>query len=157
LNLDQYPLAVADLQKALKMNPNHADSCNELAWVYVTGPPEIRAPDRALALAQKATRMAPSNWIYRNTRGVVYYRLGQFDAAIDDLQRSIQDNKEGATADDLFFLAMAYHGLGNAAKAREYYDQAIRWCKQHTNLSPREKAEQSRFRAEAQTLLKVSP
>jgi tetratricopeptide (TPR) repeat protein len=156
-NLNQYPDAVADLKKALEIDPNLAAACNELAWVYVTGPAEVRDPDRALPLSEKAIRLTPTNGDYRNTRGVVFYRLGRFDAAVDDLQRAIQDNKGAATADDLFFLAMAYHRLGEDAKARDCYDQALRWWQDHGDLRPRQVAELTGFRAEAASLLGIRP
>jgi Tfp pilus assembly protein PilF len=154
-NLNEYPRAEADLLKALEMDSNNMAACNELAWVYVTGPAEIRSPERALPLAQKTVRKVPTNAAYRNTRGVVYYRLGQFDAAVEDLHRAIQDNKDGATADDLFFLAMSYHRLGDAVKARDCYDEAMHWWQDQGELTPRQIAELTSFRAEAAGLLGI--
>src|SRR5262249_60275181 len=105
---------------------------NELAWIYATGPAEARAPEKALPLAQKAVHLSPNTGNYRNTLGVVHYRLGQFEAAVDELQPAIQE----ANADDLFFLSMAYYHLGDAAKARDYYDQALRWWRSQKELTP---------------------
>jgi serine/threonine protein kinase/WD40 repeat protein/Flp pilus assembly protein TadD len=153
--IQEYPKAVADLRKALEMDPNCAQALNELAWIYVTGPAEARAPEKALPLAQKAVHLSPNSGNSRNTLGVVHYRLGQFEAAVDELQRAIQDNKGEATADDLFFLAMAYHHLGDAAKARDYYDQALRWWQAHGELTPFRITELTNFRAEADALLGI--
>jgi serine/threonine protein kinase/WD40 repeat protein/Tfp pilus assembly protein PilF len=151
----EYSKAIADLEKSLDMDPNHTLALNELAWIYVTGPAEVRSPENALPLAQKAVHLSPNSGNNRNTLGVIHYRLGQFEAAVDELQRAIQDNNGEATADDLFFLAMAHHHLGDAAKARDYYHQALRWWHSQKELTPFRVAELTNFRAEANTLLGI--
>jgi serine/threonine protein kinase/WD40 repeat protein/Flp pilus assembly protein TadD len=153
--LQDYSKAVADLEKSLEMDSNHSAALNELAWIYVTGPSEVRAPEKAMPLAQKAVRISPKDRNYRNTLGVVHFRLGQFDAAVDELQRAIQDNQGDAIADDLFFLAMSYHRLGDAAKARDNYDQALRWWRSQKELTPFRVTELTNFRAEADALLDI--
>jgi tetratricopeptide (TPR) repeat protein len=155
--LKEYSKAVADLQKSLEMDPNLAPAHNELAWIYVTGPAEVRSPEKALPLAQKAVYFSQNSGIYRNTLGVVHYRLGQFEAAVDELQRAVQDNKGEATADDLFFLAMSYHHLGELAKARDCYDQALRWWQNQSELTPFHVTELTHFRADADALLGIRP
>jgi tetratricopeptide (TPR) repeat protein len=155
--LKEYSKAVADLQKSLEMDPNLMLALNELAWIYVTGPAEVRSPDKALRLAQKAVHLSQNSWNNRNTLGVAHFRLGQFEAAVDELQRAIQDNKGEATADDLFFLAMSYHHLGEAAKARNCYDQALRWWQSQSALTPFRITELTNFRAEAASLLGIRP
>jgi serine/threonine protein kinase/WD40 repeat protein/Tfp pilus assembly protein PilF len=149
--LQDYSRSIADLQKSLEMDPNRAAALNELAWIYATGPAEARAPEKALPLAQKAVHLSPNTGNYRNTLGVAHYRLGQFEAAVDELQRAIQE----ANADDLFFLAMAYHHLGEAAKARDYYDQALRWWRSQKELTPFRVTELTNFRTEADALLGI--
>jgi Flp pilus assembly protein TadD len=108
-----------------------------------------------LPLAQRAVRLAPENVAYRNTLGVAYYRLGQWDRAVDTLQRAIRESKQEASAYDLFFLALSYQRLGQPARARECYDQALRWCQaQGSQLLPQQAEEVTAFRAEADGLLK---
>ena len=48
------------------------------------------------------------------------------------------------------FLAMAYERLSRPEKASEWYDRAVAWLEQQQQPDP----ELSRFRAEAQQLLK---
>src|SRR5439155_18956403 len=103
-------------------------ACNNLAWIYVTGPVELRAPDKALPLACRAVGISPNEETYRNTLGVVQYRLGDFGGTIATLQKSMQDDRKGReNGHNLFFLAMSYQRLGESRKARDYYDQALRW------------------------------
>jgi len=153
--LQDYSKAVVDLEKSLEIDPNLVLALNELAWIYVTGPAEVRSPNKALPLAQKAVHLSPNSWNNRNTLGVVHYRLGQFEAVVDELQRAIQNNNGEATADDLFFLAMSYHHLGEVAKARDYFDQALRWWQEQEKLPPFHVMELTNFRAEADVLLGI--
>ena len=88
---------------------------------------------------------------------MVYYRLGQWKEAADTLQASAQTNPEGPSAYDLFFLAMAYRQTGQPAKAKDCYDQAVRWCRAHGKLAHHELAELLAIRAEAEGLLDLPP
>ena len=124
------------LQQILKTNPDQADLSMELAWVQVMGPTKLRNATKALPLARRAVALAPDEPLCLNTLGVVYYRLGQWQEAADTLQASAQTNPEGPAAYDLFFLAMAYRQTGQPAKAKDCYDQAVRWCRAHGKLVP---------------------
>jgi tetratricopeptide (TPR) repeat protein len=122
----------------------------------VTGPAKLRAPDHALHLACRATAITPSNAIYGNTRGVVLYRLGDFETAIATLQKSMRDDRKGEqTGYNLFFLAMSHQRLGDCGKARDCYDQALRWWQaQGTLISYQDVEELNAFRVETDALLK---
>jgi hypothetical protein len=52
----------------------------------------------------------------------------------------------------LYFLAMCHHRLGDAAKARDFFDQAERWPRP-AQLTAREMEELTAFRAEAAAML----
>jgi serine/threonine protein kinase/WD40 repeat protein/Flp pilus assembly protein TadD len=151
--LHNYDEAAADYHRTLALKPAYALACNQLAWLTVTAPVSRRAPDQALLLAQRAVRLEPKNWNYRNTLGVVQYHLGQWDAAVDSLERAIQDNPDGATANDLFFLAMSYHHLGDRRKARDSFDKALQWQQAHPDITPLEKEELRIFCSETEALL----
>ena len=155
-SLKEYAKAVEDLNRALQFklpnNAENADACNSLAWIHVAGPEEFRAPDKALPLAQKAVELAPERWAYCHTLGVVHYRLGRHKEAVAALQRGIKNNKDQATAFDLYFLAMCHHRLGDTVKARGCFDQAVAWQNQAKLTAPQVE-ELNAFRAEAETLL----
>src|SRR5262249_56036285 len=85
-----------------------AQHCNELARYLVTGPPNERDPETALPLAKKAVALMPGKWMYRNTLGVVYYRLGRYERAAETLERNLRQSNEESAACDLFFLAMCH-------------------------------------------------
>jgi predicted Zn-dependent protease len=105
----------------------------------VTGPKGRQTRPEALVLARRAMDLAPGNIIYRNTLGVVYYRVGHYREAVDTLEENLPANAD-YTAFDLLFLAMSYHRLGDAARARDRYDgpssgKGRRSCPQGTHRS----------------------
>jgi len=140
-----------NLEKALERDPDNALLCNNLAWFYVTGPADLRAPEKALALVRKAIARNPGA-VYRNTLGVAYYRLARYREAIDCFEQNLKEGQQYA-AWDLFFLAMSYHGLKEASRARDCYDRAIQWWQTQTNLTPAQVAELKSFQAEGRALL----
>jgi tetratricopeptide (TPR) repeat protein len=159
----EYAKALDDLSMALilttpdnqpRLDPDLAKACNELAWEWATGRFHLFDPRQILVLAQKAVELAPNQWMSRNTLGVVYYRLGRYSEAQDSLQQSLRDSKGEAPAFDLFFLAMCHHRLRNPAKARDCYDRAVLWVRDHENKLPEPwKKELNAFRTEAEELL----
>lgn len=119
----------------------------------MTGPEQIRKPEEALPLALRAVELEPANANWINTLGVVYYRLGRFDEAVETLNRSIATDEDGGSAIDFFFLAMSYHQLGQPDKAQENYDKAVEWWDANKPLSTMHEKELIAFRAEADVLI----
>jgi tetratricopeptide (TPR) repeat protein len=136
----------------LKIKPASAVACNNLAWMLATCPEEkLRNPRRAVELAKKAVELDPKSRFVWNTLGAAQYRAGDWQAALQALEKSMELGK-GGDAFDWFFLAMAHWQLGEKGKAREFYDRAVQWMdkNQPTNEELR------RFHAEAAALLELS-
>jgi WD40 repeat protein len=142
-------------RRAVEANPDSADACNNLAWAYVTAPKPIRDVDSALPLAEKAVRLAAGNAIYRNTLGVAYYRAGRYREAVEVLRPNLMRQDDSCLALDLYFLAMTHHCLGETARARDFYDWAVRWTPLQRDLDAIDLEELAAFRAEAEEMLGV--
>jgi tetratricopeptide (TPR) repeat protein len=153
LRSEQAGLAVADLRRAVEVNPNDLVARNSLAWFYVTGPDAFRDAGQALPHAQLAFQRAPQNGAFANTLGVVQYRLGKWREAVATLEKSIALAKNRQDAHNLFVLAMCHARLQNTAKAQECFDLAVQWCEQQNNLPAHHNEELMAFRAEAEDLL----
>ncbi len=137
------------LNELSRRAPDNAAASNALAWFLATCPkPELRDPARALALALKATRLAPGQAGYWNTLGVSYCRLGKWDQAVTALRRSVRLSGEGECADWLF-LAIACWKLDRSVEARRWYDRALTWMDEHKAQDE----ELLRFRDEATRLI----
>jgi tetratricopeptide repeat protein/WD40 domain-containing protein len=151
-----YAQAVADLRACLKGDAGRADACNLLAWFLVAGPAELRNPDEALPLAEQAVARRPDDGNYRNTLGVVYYRLGRYEQAVDTLARNRRQSRGRLAACDGFFLAMSHQRLGQTEQARDSYFQAVRE-QAEAKLTGRFADQLNAFRAEAEALLGTPP
>ncbi len=130
-------------------HPNTLMSMNDLAWLLATCPDENwRDAERAVELAEKAVDLAPEQGNFWNTLGVARYRMGDYQAAIDALNKSMELGSGGSGV-DWFFLAMAQWRLGNKEEARRWHEKAIQWTEKHRPADE----ELGRFRAEAAALM----
>jgi tetratricopeptide (TPR) repeat protein len=136
-------------------NREMALQMNNWAWYWAVKPGQNSNPHKALFLARNAVELAPDKWLYRNTLGVVCYRLEKYQEARQHLERSLHDSQGESDGFDLFFLAMCHQQLGDAAAARDCHDRAVRWVQEkQTSLPSRWIEELKGFRAEAETLLR---
>ncbi len=119
--------AASYFQRAIDANPKFALPYNNLAWLLATSSNEsLRNPSHAVELAQKAVELDPKLPGVFNTLGVAQYRVGDWEGAIQSLQKGIK-NGDGGNAFDWFFLAMANQRLGRNAEARDDYEKAVDW------------------------------
>ncbi len=111
----QEALAVA---QTYQENP---EELNNLAWQLVKLPGgEISGYRKALRFSEEACQLEPEKGYFLNTLGVAYYRVGNYEKALDVLSRSDKMNAvkdKGSHPADLAFLAMAHHQLGHAKEA----------------------------------------
>jgi hypothetical protein len=146
---------IARSRRELEANPNSAPVCNTLAWIYLTAPGALRNVEAAVPLAEKAVRLTGGDPNFRNTLGLAYYRAGRYREAVEVLRPNLELQKDWALAHDLYFLAMSYHGLGQTARARDYYQWAVRWAQLQPYRDPAHLEELNVFGAEAAKLLGI--
>jgi tetratricopeptide (TPR) repeat protein len=77
----------------------------------------------ALRQVQRAVELAPFNTYNVHTLGEAYYRVGEYQKALETFRKAIalrpeKDRQEGLW--DLHFLAMLHHQLGESEQARAY-------------------------------------
>ena len=149
----EFEASFVALSKAIELNPARAKFRNDLSWLLATCVDlRFRNPARAIEVAEKAVELNPKVAIVWNTLGVSHYRNGNYQAAADALQKSLELSQDGTgftTRFDGFFLAMAYLRLGDHQRARDFYIKADTWMQLH---KPDDK-ELQRFREEANELL----
>jgi eukaryotic-like serine/threonine-protein kinase len=118
-------------REAMGLEPDNPLAQNNLAWLLATCPEHrFRDPVKAVALAKKAVELTPKQGIFWNTLGTAYYRAGDWKAAIEALNMSM-DLRNGGDAFDWFFLAMAHWQQGDKKEARRWYDRAVAWMDQN--------------------------
>jgi serine/threonine protein kinase/WD40 repeat protein/tetratricopeptide (TPR) repeat protein len=147
------PLAVrvVGAERAAKLQ--EAADLNHQAWPLVAGPEGRRNPARGLELAQKAAELDPDDGMILNTLGVAQYRNGQYGAAVVTLEKSLAATKGQSDGFDLFCLAMCHAKLGDAARAKDCFEQAVKWAEAQKDMPRGWAAQLMAFRAEAEGLL----
>jgi WD40 repeat protein/Tfp pilus assembly protein PilF len=152
----EYAKAVDLLRQVIRAEPKSALAHNDLAWMLLTGPKDLRDPKEALLLARKAMELAPAQSLYRNTLGAALCRNGQFAEAARELQKSLAGTSSKHIGFDLFFLAMCYHRLGDDARAKDCLAVARRWIEEHSSqFSRRQVAELTHCEAETRAFLQT--
>jgi len=111
-------------RRILDLDPDNAIAINNLAWILCE---DQKRPEEALALVQKGLAIAPQYLDLIDTRGMAYYRVGEFEKAAQDFTTCIELYPTGAPAKAAshFHLARALDKLGQTAKAIEQLDKAL--------------------------------
>jgi tetratricopeptide (TPR) repeat protein len=124
---------------------------NDFAW-FLANCRDVgsRNPGRALPLALNAVNVAPDVPDVWNTLGAAHYRLGNWPAALEALDKAVRLGN-GGTSWDFFFLAMTHHQLANHDLARAWYGKAIAWLETHPQATP-ENSDLRALRKEAEAL-----
>ena len=138
-------------EHALRLAPRYARALNALADLLATCPePRHRNLEKAVRLAKRAVELAPKDGMIRNTLGVAYCRSGEWMAGRTALEMAtkLDGGDDGTTR---FFLALAHGHLGEKETAREWFDKAEAWMKEHDP----ESEDLKRLRAEAADLLGI--
>ena len=102
-------------------------------------------------LANQAIELQPDDADHWNNLGVAQYRAGDWQAAVEALEKADGMIEQG-DREHRMFLAMAHWQLGNKDKARELYAQGAAWIAAHAQ----DDEEQIRFRAEAEQLMGIT-
>ena len=76
-------------KNALTLSPENPEVLNNLAWLYATSKiPELRKPQQALTLAQKAAQLDPKPYIL-DTLGESYFINGYYAEAVRAIEQAI--------------------------------------------------------------------
>jgi hypothetical protein len=144
------------LRREVEGNPQSATLCNTLAWAYLTAPGKLRDVPEGMRLARKAVQLAKGTASFSDTMGLAHYRSGQYREAVDVLRANLPAAPDRYLTYGLYFLALSHQGLGEAERAREYYDWAVRWGAIQTGLNSGQLEELALFRAETEESLGIT-
>jgi len=106
--------------KVLDITPDDPVASNNLAWIYADGDRNL---DRALTLAETARGKDPNNPHYADTLGWVYYRMGRYILAADQLLFAINNGNPGPG--NYYRLGMAYYRNGDETLAMQSLRKAV--------------------------------
>lgn len=109
-----------------KLNYHNALEVARIAMDEKTGSVKDRAGlERAVECYSKCINLYPEYHDAYGSRGIAYFRLGQYDKAFDDYQVSIKYRPNNATV--LSNMGFIYFMRGQLEKAEEVYKESIKW------------------------------
>lgn len=116
--------SVETYRKVLEIRPYDLVAINNLAWIVSE---KQNKHKEALMLANRGLEREPNYIDLIDTRGLIYYRLGEYNKALEDFKRCIQlypSTAQSGVATRLH-MAKTYAKLGQDGRAREVLDQAM--------------------------------
>ncbi len=131
-------------RKVLDVEPNNVVAINNLAWVLCENEGKLQ---EALTLANRGLKMAPRYLDLVDTRGVIYYRLGEYDKAVQDFKKCVElylPTLPSSVA-SRFHLGRAYAQIGQKEQAIEQISQALDSDNDIGGLMPTDQAEARRM------------
>ncbi|MBN8978802.1 MAG: tetratricopeptide repeat protein [Rhizobiales bacterium] len=117
-------------KRAIELDPNYAPAYVGLGRVELAGVVQGWTADpgaaiqRAQTLAQKAIGLDPGNAGAHSLLGSSYIRYGDYDRALDEMQRAVKLNGSDPTA--YAGLATAFLWSGNAGSAIRSFETAVK-------------------------------
>ncbi|NQT01995.1 MAG: tetratricopeptide repeat protein [Planctomycetes bacterium] len=121
-------------QRVLQLKPDNLIAINNLAWLMCEDKGRFQ---EALELAQRGLNISPNYIDLIDTRGVIYYQLGEFDKAVEDFTMCIKLYPTGtpAATGSRFRLAETFVKLGQNDKAIEHLNLTLDLESQFGGLS----------------------
>jgi len=118
--IKKWPLAEADLQKALQLSADQALVLNYLGYSWID---QNRNLKQGLALIEKAVKQKPDDGYIVDSLGWAHYRMGNFKDAAKYLERAVELRPEDPVLND--HLGDALWRVGREREARFQWDQAL--------------------------------
>ncbi|MHC4603316.1 MAG: tetratricopeptide repeat protein [Planctomycetota bacterium] len=136
--------SAAFYEQILTLQPDNVIIINNLAWTLCE---EQGKHQQALELAQRGLKITPNYIDLIDTRGVAYYRLRQYDKAIQDFTKCLKLYPEGTPAVAAMYLHLgrALDGLGQKEEAIENLKKALELNAEIEGLSTADTAETQRL------------
>jgi WD40 repeat protein/serine/threonine protein kinase/Flp pilus assembly protein TadD len=111
-----------------------AGELNRIAWLGVLLPDFVDDAQPWLRLAEKAAREQPRWGDCIACLGAAYYRAGQLDDALKQLNLAVKLDAQGSHVITQLFLTMTHHKLGHDNEARQWLDKAHQRIDQLDNI-----------------------
>jgi tetratricopeptide (TPR) repeat protein len=118
--IKQWEKAELDFKKALELNPGQASVMNYLGYSWVDQNMHL---EKAMDLIRDAVDREPNNGYYVDSLGWAHYKLGEYDAAVEQLEKAVELRPEDPVLND--HLGDAYWQVGRKREARFQWSYAL--------------------------------
>ena len=115
-----YDEAETDFRKVLETDPNNALTLNNYGFMLADRGVRL---DEALTMIRKAVQLDPTNYAYLDSLGWVYFRMGQYVQAEDNLERAISRGASDPTVHD--HLGDVYEKTGKLRLAAAQWELSL--------------------------------
>ncbi|CAF25819.1 tetratricopeptide repeat protein [Bartonella quintana] len=118
--LQQWPKAEIDLRKALEFFPDQPQVLNYLGYSLIERDQKL---EESLHMLQKASALQPQNSHILDSLGWAYYKLKQYNQAVQILENAVKLQPEDPTLND--HLGDAYWQVGRKREAIFQWNHAV--------------------------------
>lgn len=118
--LKKWPLAEADLQRALQLSPDQPLVLNYLGYSWID---QNRNLKQGMALIEKAVSLKPDDGYIVDSLGWAHYKQNNFKDAVRYLERAVELRPEDPVLND--HLGDALWRVGRQREAKFQWDQAL--------------------------------
>ena len=115
-----YDAAEEQFRKILALDPNNSMTLNYLGYMLADRGVKL---DDALVMLQKAVQLEPQNYAYLDSLGWVYFKLGQYPLAEENLRKASERVSTDPTVHD--HLGELYEKTGRLRLAVAQWDQSL--------------------------------
>ena len=115
----QWPLAEADLKKALQLYPDQPLVLNYLGYSWVDQGVNL---DDGMNMIRRAVEQRPDDGYIVDSLGWANFRIGNYEEAVKELERAVELKPEDSTIND--HLGDAYWRIGRVLEARFQWSHA---------------------------------
>jgi tetratricopeptide (TPR) repeat protein len=115
-----YDAAEEQFRKILALDPNNGMTLNYLGYMLADRGVKL---DDALAMLQKAVQLEPQNYAYLDSLGWVYFKLGQYPLAEENLRKANERGNSDPTVHD--HLGEVYEKTGNLKMAVAQWERSM--------------------------------
>jgi len=115
----QWPLAEADLKKALELYPEQPHVLNYLGYSWVDQGINL---DDGMRMIRRAVEQRPDDGYIVDSLGWAYFRINNYDDAVKNLERAVELKPEDPTIND--HLGDAYWKVGRFLEAAFQWSHA---------------------------------
>ncbi|MHA7872388.1 MAG: tetratricopeptide repeat protein [Hyphococcus sp.] len=120
LELDNWPRAEQDLQRAVDIAPDEPMALNYLGYSWVERGLNL---DEAFALIEKAVSLDPSSGANIDSLGWAHYQMGDYEEAVGHLEQAASLEPADPTVTE--HLGDVYWRLGRKIEARYQWERAL--------------------------------
>lgn len=126
--LDKKKEAFKIFQKIIEIDTTNAMALNYVGYTYAEKNERL---EYALGLIDRALLLDPNNAYYIDSRGWVFYKMGKYEDALEELKRAADIVEDRVI---LEHLGDVYMKLGKPEKARAAYKKALEFDSKNKNL-----------------------